>query len=330
MISLRQLALLLPTVVLLGSLALVFQPGSNNALAQGTPQPTPTNTGGGGGGGGDGDGGKGESPLGPPGAVVSGFVYDYSKAARQGGVTVMIDGGGWQAQTVSDSNGYYQFVNLGSGSGVLNLGLPPGAHSVAPNWPVSISAGSDIRVDLGYYWGDAPPMPVMLSSTLEDNILVVQVENRTGETVTGGLVDIRLPTNVKALPVVEASQGIVDYGEYRLRVALGDIVAKTGVTVKVSLEKTEKAMLNSRGFGQASPLVRSSPTTIWVTFTYDQQITPQSVTVDPEQVTPASTEAPAEVLMPITGGGLTTNLILPLLLVLVLVAAGGRALRTRG
>jgi hypothetical protein len=334
MTSLRQMAWLLAAAILLSLMSLMVLPESGDVLAQGTVLPTPTNVGEGGGGGGGGEGkeGKGgrqELPPGPPGALVSGFVYDYSKATRQSGITVMIEGGGWQAQTVSDSNGYYQFANLGAGEGVLNLSLPPGAHPVAPNWPVSFGSGADVRVNLGYYWGDDSPVPVRLSSNLKDSTLTVQVANRAGETATGGVVDILLPLDVKASPVVQASQGAVDYSERRLRVAVGAISAETQVTVEIPLEPVGTTSFNSRGPGQAVPLSQPPSAPIRVLFTYDQQATPQLIAVDLEQVAPA----PVQTLMPVTGKGLSTRslvtLSLPILLVLGLGAAGWWALKVK-
>jgi hypothetical protein len=325
MTSLRQMAWLLAAAVLLSLMSLMVLPESGDVLAQGTVLPTPTNVGEGGGGG-EGRGGRQELPPGPPGALVSGFVYDYSKATRQSGITVMIEGGGWQAQTVSDSNGYYQFANLGAGDGVLNLSLPPGAHAVAPNWPVSFGSGADVRVNLGYYWGDNSPVPVRLSSDLKESTLSVQVANHAGETATGGVVDILLPLDVKASPVVQASQGAVDYSEHRLRVAVGAIPAETGVTVEIPLEPVGTAGFSSRGPGQAVPLSQPSSAPIRVLFTYDQQTTPQLIAVD--------LGSPVQTLMPVTGNGLDTrslvNLSLPILLVLGLVAAGWWALKVKG
>jgi hypothetical protein len=323
MTSLRQMAWLLAAAVLLSLMSLMVLPESGDVLAQGTVLPTPTNVGEGGG---EGRGGRQELPPGPPGALVSGFVYDYSKATRQSGITVMIEGGGWQAQTVSDSNGYYQFANLGAGDGVLNLSLPPGAHAVAPNWPVSFGSGADVRVNLGYYWGDNSPVPVRLSSDLKDSTLTVQVANHAGETATGGVVDVLLPLDVKASPVVQASQGAVDYSEHRLRVAVGAIPAETGVTVEIPLEPVGTASFSSRGPGQAVPLSQPPSAPIRVLFTYDQQATPQLIAVD--------LGSPVQTLMPVTGNGLDTRslvtLSLPILLVLGLAAAGWWALKVKG
>ena len=338
MVSSQHVKILLLSVAVLSLVSLMALP-SSSTLAQGPPTPTniPNVTPGGGGG----DGGERPATPVPPGADLAGFVYDYSRGGPQPGVTVLLEGGGWRAETVSDSNGNYQFVNLGSGEGVLNLALPPGVHPAAPNWLVSFGSGGHVRVNLGYYGGDTPPMPVLLSSRLEGNMLLAQVENRTGQAATGGLVDIRLPVSLRASPAVQASQGAVDYSEHRVRVIFGELAPGTTVSISVSLEKVGAAMrrgretapthaVDARGPGLASPLVQTSSSQIQVMFTYDQQITPQLVAVDPEQVSPVSQ---AETLMPITGNGLAVGGLLgmglAIALLLVLAGAGWRSVDGR-
>jgi hypothetical protein len=341
----------------LASLAVSPPPG---ALAQSPPTPTNITTpvtprppkGGGGG-----EGGKEAGTPMPPGMMVSGYVYDYSNRMRQPGIPVILDGGGWRAETVSDSNGLYQFFNLGTGSAVLNLRLPPGTHPVAPDWPVSLS-GVNVHVDLGYYWGDNPPLPVLLSGSLQDSNLLVQVENRSNEKTTGGLVDVRLSTDLKALPGIQLSQGTLDYSERRVRVMVGDILAGAKATLTIPVQKAAASLFNLRSPGQAAPLPQSSAA-IQIAFTYDQQITPQLVAIAPNQAASsaasAASAAPAAQVaatatplpptatptsqaatpapLPITGNSPEDNGIvavaLPALLVLILGAAGWWSLRAR-
>ena len=94
MASLQQIKTLVPVMALLGLVLLVasFPTGT---LAQGPTLPTPTNVGEGSGGGG---GGGSPSTPAPLKARVSGFVYDYSNGVYQGGVAVVIDGGGWASR----------------------------------------------------------------------------------------------------------------------------------------------------------------------------------------------------------------------------------------
>ncbi len=356
MTSARLIKMFLAMTILAGLASLAVSPPPG-ALAQSPPTPTNITTpatprppqGGGGK-----EGGKEAGTPMPPGMVVSGYVYDYSNRMRQPGIPVILDGGGWRAETVSDSNGLYQFFNLGTGSAVLNLRLPPGTHEVAPDWPVSLS-GVNVRVDLGYYWGDNPPLPVILSGSLQDSNLLVQVENRSNEKTTGGLVDVRLPTDLKALPGIQLSQGTLDYSERRVRVLVGDIPAGTKATLTMPVQKATANLLDRRSPGQAAPLPQSSAK-IQIAFTYDQQITPQLVAVAPDQVassavsaapaaqvaatatpppptaTPAS-QAATPAPLPVTGNSPEDNGIiavaLPVLLVLVLGAAGWWSLRAR-
>lgn len=142
---------------------------------------------------------------------MSGYVYNYSGAARQRDVTVLLDGGSWHLETTTDSNGYYGFGGLGMGEAVLRLILRPEARSVTPEWSPSLDPGEDIIVNLGYYWGDDPPIPVILSGTLRGSTLTVQIRNRTIETSTGGLLEVTLPDGISASSQIFASQGTVEY-----------------------------------------------------------------------------------------------------------------------
>ena len=345
---------MLLVMAVLGGLALLAAAPPSGALAQSPPTPTNITTPGTtpipGGGRGKGGGEEG-TPV-PPGMGVWGYVYDYSARMRQPGIPVILDGGGWRAETVSDSNGLYQFFNLGAGSAVINLRLPPGTHPVAPDWPISLS-GVNVRVDLGYYWGDNPPLPVLLSGGLQDSSLVVQVENRTSEKTTGGLVDVRLPTDMKALPAVQLSQGTLDYSEHRVRVMVGDIPAGTKATITIPVQKGAASLFDRRSPGQAAPLPQSTAK-IQIAFTYDQQITPQLVALAPDQVSsiaapvaqaatatptllpPAATPTPRAATpapLPVTGNSPQDNgivsVLLPALLVLILGVAGWWSLRAR-
>ncbi len=365
MTTARLVKMLLAIAILMGLTSLAASPPPG-ALAQSPPTPTnvvPSH----GGGGGNGGGGKETGTPMPPGMTISGYVYDYSSHMRQPNIAVILDGGGWRVEAVSDSNGLYQFFNLGAGSAVMNLRLPPGAHAAAPDWPISLN-GAAMRIDLGYYWGDNPPLPVLLSGSLQDSNLLVQVENRSNEKTTGGLVDVRLPTNMKALPGVQLSQGTLDYSEHRVRVMVGDIAAGAKATFTLPVQRAGASLLNQRSPGQAAPLPQSTAN-IQIAFTYDQQITPQLVAVAPNQAAasaapavqatatptpsptsaqpvptslsgppPAGTATPAppaatSAPLPVTGNSPEDNgfvaVLLPALLVLILGAAGWWSLRTR-
>ena len=157
---------------------------SQTPLAAHAQRPTPTNVGQ--------ESGE-EAPQPPPNAAISGIVYDYSSGSPAPGVTVVLDGGGWGVETVSDDHGNYRFGGLGSGSAVLNLRLPPGAQATAPDWPVDTRGQGSSPVNLGFYWGDDPPLPVRLTASAEPGVasvgsevlLTVRVQNRTSETATG-------------------------------------------------------------------------------------------------------------------------------------------------
>ena len=143
----------------------------------------------------------------PMTGVVQGYVYNYSDAAYAPNITVVLDGGGWQAQTVTTSDGYYVFAGLGSSPAVLQLRLPPQAHSVMPDYPVHTGSSDPGDTNAGFYWGENPPIPVILTVE-EESIaaapgspfnLAVNVKNQSGGEANSGEIDIQLPDEMTAL-----------------------------------------------------------------------------------------------------------------------------------
>ncbi len=245
--------------------------------AQGPAQPTPTNIGDGGGSGGgtggSGDAGDGSSGVSTGGnAGISGFVYNYSTYAYEGGVSVVVTGDGWEVETLTDSRGYYQVNGLGTGRAVVNLRLPPGAQPVVVDWPLWTFEGADLTADLGFYWGDDPPLPVLLSADLARNILTVQVENFTDEAATGGVVEVETPGGIDVSPAVEIGQGSASltYDPHEPRLDLSEIPAGGSVMMQFSLM--------GAAVSEANP--------VRVTFTYDQQYTPQVLVLGSEWMQP--------------------------------------------
>lgn len=274
-------ALLLLTILFGLTLFTTLLP--NGSMAQGQTLPTPTNIGNGGNGGNgngdDDDGGGDDATPKPLGARVSGFVYNYSTGGYEGGVKVIVSGGGWEVETVSDSNGFYQVGDLGAGNAIVNLLLPPDAHPVNADTSLWLVSGVDVRVDLGFYWGDTPSIPVQLSGNLADNILTVQLENHTAQAATGGQIEIALPASILASPGIQASQGTVDYGEHKLRVSAGEVPAGAKVAVTIPIE------------GQEVPTYAQTNASVQITFTYDQQYTPQVIRIIPNQPAPVTAQS---------------------------------------
>lgn len=273
-----QTKILILMIVLMAILSLLAFPGSGT-MAYTVPA-TPTNIGGGD----DKDDDDGEPPP-PAGAAVSGYVYNYSTGGREGGIIVVIDGGGWQAQTVTDSNGYYRFNTLGFGKAELNLRLPPGTHPVVYNWPVYLTSGSEARVDLGYYWGDEPPMPVLLTGSLEGEKLTLQVENRSTEMVEESVIEIETPASLRVSPNVQLSRGsVIDFDSHALRLKIDQIPAGEVVTAVANISAVPGVV------SQAEPEVQ-------IMLTYPDQHTPQLLNLQPlpaAQVQPAAAQPDEE------------------------------------
>lgn len=247
-------------------------------MAQGSDRPTPTDIGDGrGGGGDDDDDGDGSSRSGPPPlpierqAGVSGYVYDYSNGVYVKGITVVFkeNGDGWQAEAVTDSNGYYKISGLDSNGGTLNLRLPPGTQPLTFDWPIRLVRGQDTTANLGYYWSNPSYLPVKLSAELEGNQLVVQIENRTSEPATGGNLKISSPPGIKTSPPVQIDEGqIVDYNPNHFQISVEEIAAGETESMQIHTEGIESLQAN-----QTESQIR-------LTFTYDQQITPQMIELD--------------------------------------------------
>ncbi len=288
MTSLGQTKLLLLIITVFSAMFLLALPWSG-AMAQGIPA-TPTNIGDGGGGSGGGSGtGNDRTTAVPLKAGVSGYVYNYSTGGYEGGVQVVIEGGGWQIETESDSNGFYHVRDLGTGMAVVNLRLPPGTQPVVIDAPVTLGNGITAEVDLGFYWGDEPPMPVVVTSQLEGNLLTIQIKNRTSETATGGIIEIDTPAGIRVLPTVNSSQGqVINYDSHQLQVDTGDIAPGATIIIEVQLNEVPSLVAANQ------PMPAGM-----VSFNYDQQHTPQMMPVDSNQfietILPASSEDATEI-----------------------------------
>ncbi|HEY86277.1 MAG TPA: hypothetical protein G4N96_14320, partial [Chloroflexi bacterium] len=179
-------------------------------------------------------------------------------------------GGGWQAQTVTTSDGHYIFAGLGSGPAALQLRLPPQAHSVMPDYPVHTGSPDPGDTNAGFYWGENPPIPVILSVE-EESIaaapgqpfkLTVNVKNQSGGEASGGEVDVQLPGEMTALKA-EINNGQIDFTEHRVWGRLDTL--PDGETAHLQLQ----LKLN-----KGSDLQDGS---IQIIFTYQEQITPQLI-----------------------------------------------------
>lgn len=281
---LKRIGLLLLCLLLLQSLA-----WAGSVLAQEEPPERPPlppfeegNGNGGGGDDNDNDDNGAAAPQAPGTGAVSGYVWDYSTVLRPGGVTVVLDGGGWKVETVTDSSGYYRFGGLGSGSAVLNLRLPPGAHPVVFDWPVRVG-GREVEVNLGFYWGDGDLLPVTVSGSLQGDSLVAEIHNRMDHSLTGGLLRVLLPADIRGAPSIQASQGFMkSYDSHELEVEVGELAAGKRATVEVPLSPV-----------QVSQSLRQDMPDVKLIFTYDQQQTPIMAAVNPQQLARAQA-APAD------------------------------------
>ncbi|MEM7028593.1 MAG: hypothetical protein AAF629_03285 [Chloroflexota bacterium] len=210
-----------------------------------------------------------DTPIVAPAGSIRGFVYNFSAGgAPEAGITVVLDGGGWQVETMTDSNGFYQFSGLGASQAVLNLRLPSGTTPLMKDWPVFTGNPIYEDVNLGFYWGDTSPMPVTLSVT-PDNVRVpinqrvplqFKINNRSGGIASNSRVDIQLPNNL-TVQNVTSTQGEIDSSGQRIWVDLGTVVDQSTVNITLQARFTQ-SVLPQEG-------------TIRTTFTYDEAPVPQ-------------------------------------------------------
>ncbi len=309
-----------------------------------TPTPTATPSGGGG-------GGKRE-PTSPPPLMggVQGFVFNYSNGlAPEGGVPVVLDGGGWQVETVTDSNGFYRFAGLGNGPARLSLRLPPGAHEVAPMWPVNTGEAASTNTNLGLYWGDNPPLPVTLSLDAPGGVdgagqpfeLVATVHNRSGGDATHVVLKVNLPAGFTALEAT-ANSGEAETDSQTAQLMLDSLPTDQTATLTVQAQ-----------YGGANPPAEGTEAEALLTYLEQPVVqrvalslaggeakmaaaapaetpTPAEVAA---QTTAATPQATAESLIPTTGGSAPSEawpgIVLSLLFLAGLGIAGFRAFRHR-
>jgi hypothetical protein len=275
-------------VVLLGMVSLTTEPVSY-AYQAATPRPTATNIGAGSG---RSSASDSEAPAPPLVGIVKGFVYNISAGgAPEPGITVILDGGGWQAETLTDSNGFYEFAGLGDGQAILNLRLPPNAHPLMPDWPVYTRNTEATQTHLAYYWGDDPPLPVILSSTStnittpanQDFELELLVKNQSGGVASKGVIDVNLPTSLETTAAT-VTHGQVDFSHHRVLALLTELADGETAIFRIS--------------GQFDDPLAAQTATVRAVLNYQEQLTPQVIEIALTSSDPVSEPAPAAAAQP--------------------------------
>jgi hypothetical protein len=298
--SIWQLKILVPVMILLALSWSLLLP-SPNVQAQGSPKPTPTNEASRD----DGDGGNGNrrdkdrdiggaklngETDGKHGGGISGYVFNYSTGGPQGGILVTLSGGSWQLETLTDSNGFYQFGNLGNGTAMLNIYMPMTFQSMTANWPVRIERGVDQTVNLGYYTGNQSPLQVELVATIQNGVLHAQIINRTNQPIANASVEVRLPDGIEASASIQGNEVTPLPNINSLRVQANDIVATGQATIKIPLQSLPDATFGpstevtnaTNATTQSDPANFAFRPKIEVIFYYDQQLTPQLIAFSPD------------------------------------------------
>jgi hypothetical protein len=215
---------------------------------------------------------------------VQGYVYNYSAGgAAQPGVTVVIDGGGWQAETVTDSSGFYRFAGLGASQAILNLRLPPEAHALTSDWPVFTGNPENDYTNLAFYWGDKAALPVSLSANPDEVFvsadqtftLELRVDNHSSSPAEETVIDLKLPAATQALKAT-LTKGEIDFTDHRIWGLVGDLPAGESATLSIQIK-----------FDQPTYPQRLSAN---ATLTYATELAPQRLKID---LTAAETSLPA-------------------------------------
>lgn len=245
------------------------EPSISQASPQTTPtlRPTATNVGGSSSNSGSND--KDDAPAPISAGGLHGYVYDFSAGGSAApGIAVVLDGGGWQAETVTDSNGYYQFTGLGSSAATLNLRLPAGAHALMPDWPVHTAGPVNNNTNVGFYWGNAPILPVQMAVTPEnlqvsaDQAFSFQVTalNQSGNPASNVFVEARFPASLVILQAT-ATHGQVSFSDHYI----------SGRIDTLNQDETGVLTISARFAQNAAPQTEQPR----ITLTYAEQLTPQ-------------------------------------------------------
>ncbi len=203
----------------------------------------------------------------PNRSAVKGMVYNYSDQRPEGGVLVILDGGGWRLETVSEANGTFLFGPLGKGPARLKLRLPHGTVAVNDNMPVYTDGLNEVEVNMGFYWKGraAPPVTLTLekaqaNASTGQNTLVWRVANGDSAQITGVTVDVRQPEGAK---VISSSNGEVSGNDGQVVFSLGHINAGESATAQMVV------IIPASAEGQSIQAILS----------YDQQMTSQTMEV---------------------------------------------------
>ncbi len=258
----------------------------------------------------------------PQEGAVWGYVIDYSNSgAPQAGVPVVLDGGGWSAETVSDSNGFYQFAGLGSGEARLRLKLPPDAHPVNQDWRIHTGSASPQATNLGFYWGENPPLPVVMTADAKKGSLTVTVKNQSGGDAHNLLVTVSLPPELSAAKISAPDGAEADAADHSATALLNTL--PNGEQATFTVEVTADAADNTSAAE--------------VSLVYDEQLTPQQISVELQPGKTGTAASGTEAVIPETGGAGENNLpstampiaVLATLFVLGLAYAGIRGFARR-
>jgi uncharacterized repeat protein (TIGR01451 family) len=160
------------------------------------------------------------------------------------GISVVLEGNGWQVPVETDASGEYRFQDIGNEVAFLKAIAPAGREDLLPlanDLPVRIEVNKQLVVNMAFHSADVVPEPlvsvdmVVSAQQAEPNANVtyeIQVTNRWEQGINQTILADYLPQGLEYVTAT-ASQGEVVYDRGLVWASLGTLPA--GESAKVSV-----------------------------------------------------------------------------------------------
>ena len=182
-------------------------------------------------------------PATPLKASVSGTAINWGYRSEPD-MHITLTGAGWMLETITASDGRFNFGNLGDGAAVINPFFPNGSglHAMTTDLAIPFAGPVNRTVNLGVYGGDQPPagLPVTIQVTPD------RYQVGPGETVSFTVtISNEMPNDIHEVFVtdmfpaelvptdIESSVGAAWVGGQLAAASLGDMAQGQAATVKI-------------------------------------------------------------------------------------------------
>jgi uncharacterized repeat protein (TIGR01451 family) len=173
-----------------------------------------------------------------------GTVFDWGKGNMPAGVTIVLNGDGWQVPVQTDASGYYAYWDIGNEVAFLNTSVPADREdlfSLTSDLPVRIDVTGELVVNLAFYPKGITPDPLihlkMVASSSEaaqdeEVSYTITVINNWDQGINQVIVADYLPEGLTYVQA-SASQGEVLYDRGLVWAELGTLAEGESATVTV-------------------------------------------------------------------------------------------------